>query len=227
MFACHYDGCDSDSELSSDACSQEEVDYIAYSKSEAQKFESIMNDELDAVVQDLMPYTREVGGGRKVHFHTSVSEHEDFRIVLSEKDELFYDDEEDDKNAEWVRENLPGGQNRNSHAVLNCPSCMTVLAVDCRRNSQNRTYYSSTYPINCAIDETSQLLPPDTKLNRNKKPKRDTSSVHGEKSDIESNSVSPVDRLFAVSCDICDARVGVKHMETGVVTFTNVLASHT
>ncbi|KAF5396809.1 hypothetical protein PHET_09877 [Paragonimus heterotremus] len=133
MFACHYDGCDSESELSSDACSQEEVDYVVYSKSEAQKFESIMNDELDVVVQDLMPCTHKIGGRRKVHFHTSCSEHEDSRIALSEKDELFYDDEEDDKNAQWVRENLPGGQNRNSHAVLNCPSCMTVLAMDCRR----------------------------------------------------------------------------------------------
>ncbi|KAF6773123.1 hypothetical protein AHF37_07591 [Paragonimus kellicotti] len=214
MFACHYDGCDSDSELSSDAFSQEEVDYVVYSKSEAQKFENIMNDELDAVVQDLMPCTRKIGGRRKVHFHTPTIEHEDSLIALSEKDELFYDDEEDDKNAQWVRENLPGGRNRNSHAVLNCPSCMTVLAVDCRRDPQNRTHYSSTCPINCTVDETSQLPPPDNKLNRNKKSKLNNSPVHGDESGTESNSVSRVGCLFAVSCDVCDARVGVKDMET-------------
>ncbi|KAA3677486.1 uncharacterized protein DEA37_0002438 [Paragonimus westermani] len=176
MFVCHYDGCDSDSELSSEACSQEEVDYVAYSKSEAQKFESIMNDELDAIVQDLVPCTRRIGGRRKVHFHASTSEHEGLSI---------------------------------------------------QRDSLNRTHYRSTYPINCAADETSQPLPPDIKLNRNKKPKRDNSLVHGNESGTESNAVSPVGRLFAVSCDICDAPVGVKDVEAGVVTFTNVLASHT
>ncbi|KAF5397957.1 hypothetical protein PHET_08687 [Paragonimus heterotremus] len=95
------------------------------------------------------------------------------------------------------------------------------------KDSQNRTHYSSTYPINCAVDETSQLVPPDSKHNHSKKPKRHNSSVHGDESGTESNSISLVGRLFAVSCDVCDTRVGVKDMEAGVVTFTNVLASHT
>lgn len=39
------------------------------------------------------------------------------------------DYEEDEANAKWVQENLPGGKSEKSDAILNCPGCMSVLSL--------------------------------------------------------------------------------------------------
>lgn len=74
-------------------------------------------------------------------------------------EELFYDPEADDADEEWIERKrskylrlgdndasisntkLSGQRIKNSDAVLNCPSCMTLLCLDCQRHETYKTQY--------------------------------------------------------------------------------------
>lgn len=74
-------------------------------------------------------------------------------------EELFYDPLADEADEEWIErkrneylcpgdngpctssDKLSGKRIKNSDAVLNCPSCMTLLCLDCQRHQDYKTQY--------------------------------------------------------------------------------------
>ena len=54
-------------------------------------------------------------------------------VVIVIEPDPFYDELADDRNEQWVRNNLSSRTARKTDAVLNCPSCFSVLSVDCQR----------------------------------------------------------------------------------------------
>lgn len=74
-------------------------------------------------------------------YFDSSDEEENFRSSRKVKtnDELLYDPDADDQDEAWMAKQ--GGLKKadNSDAILNCPSCMTVLCVDCQRHEKYHT----------------------------------------------------------------------------------------
>ncbi|KAG5451548.1 E2F-associated phosphoprotein, variant 2 [Clonorchis sinensis] len=203
--------------------SDEDDLYAARRKKEALKFENLMDDELDGILQSSSE-TRAIKQ-RQVHFAPTNEVTQDATLHAREQDDELYDEDEDELNAQWVRDNLPGGTSRNSDAVLNCPGCMTLLSVDCHRDGRWKTHYQSTNPINCVIDETCRAQASETHTRQRKRPKSSHKQVGAATLEPETADLSPT--LFPVSCEVCGVPVGTKDPKTNVVTFDNVLSSHT
>ena len=74
-------------------------------------------------------------------YFDSSDEEDNFRSSRKVKtnDELLYDPDADDQDEAWMAKQ--GGLKKadNSDAILNCPSCMTVLCVDCQRHEKYHT----------------------------------------------------------------------------------------
>ncbi|KER23262.1 hypothetical protein T265_08834 [Opisthorchis viverrini] len=147
--------------------SDEDDLYAARRKKEALKFENLMDDELDGILQRSSE-TRAIKQ-RQVHFASTNDSTQDATLPSGEQDDELYDEDEDELNAQWVRDNLPGGNSRNSDAVLNCPGCMTLLSVDSHRDGRLKTHYQSTNPINCVIDETCTAQASETHTRQSKR----------------------------------------------------------
>ncbi|VDP99480.1 unnamed protein product [Trichobilharzia regenti] len=232
MFSTNYDGCDSDSSSSSGTNG---VDYICITedtKIKAREFEELMDRELDALVRQThykQADSRTVSQKKnlKVRFQKTdadrdegISFQQSFHStkdnVPIDKDPLC-DYEEDEANLKWVQENLPGGQCKNSDAVLNCPGCMSVLSLDCHRHPHFKTQYYTEYPINCVVDETQVISRNILKPQRKSK-----SSTEG---DLESRrNISK--EYHIVNCKVCGNSVGRQDTKTNVIHFNNVLAGH-
>eukprot|EP00041_Stephanoeca_diplocostata_P013065 m.225248 g.225248 ORF g.225248 m.225248 type:complete len:342 (+) comp19202_c0_seq4:203-1228(+) len=102
-----------------------------------------------------------------------------------------------------------------SDAVLNCPSCMTMLTLDCQRH-EKFDQFRAMFVHNCVVDEGENLYfhTPQEKKKFRKKIER-----------MEPNSVTALDEVFhPVSCSECDAVVAVID-EDEVYHFFNVLSS--
>ncbi|VDP71118.1 unnamed protein product [Echinostoma caproni] len=213
MFSCHYDGCDSDSESVSSESDENPIE-CAKSKIEARKFEDLMNAELDATaVHFSLPKSN-----NNISKHVRFSQKSDDEKGEDDQDDLLYDETEDDSNSKWMIENLPGGLEKKSDAVLNCPCCMTVLAVNCHRHPRFRTKYTSEFPVNCVVDESEAV--PNSQPAKNKRRKCDSAQLH-------SRSTDRLQTYYAVKCDICGVVVGTKLNTSNVIQFSHVLASHT
>ncbi|TGZ66792.1 hypothetical protein CRM22_005129 [Opisthorchis felineus] len=222
MFACHYDGCETESDTPSEQSDEDDL-YAARRKKEALKFENLMDDELDGILQH-STVTRAVKQ-RQVHFAPTNDSTQEATLPANEQGDELYDEDEDELNAQWVRDNLPGGTSRNSDAVLNCPGCMTLLSLDSHRDGRWKTHYQSTHPINCVIDETCRAQASETNTRQSKRPKSSHKQVGAATLEPETAELSPT--LFPVSCEVCGVPVGTKNPKTNVVTFDNVLSSHT
>ena len=74
-------------------------------------------------------------------YFDSSDEEDNFRSSRKVKtnDELLYDPDADDQDEAWMAKQ--GGLKKADHsdAILNCPSCMTVLCVDCQRHEKYHT----------------------------------------------------------------------------------------
>ena len=79
-------------------------------------------------------------------YFDSSDEEDNFRSSRKVKtnDELLYDPDADDQDEAWMAKQ--GGLKKadNSDAILNCPSCMTVLCVDCQRHEKYHTQVKKT-----------------------------------------------------------------------------------
>ena len=64
---------------------------------------------------------------------------------MKTNDELLYDPDADDEDEKWMVSQEGHKIAKNSDAVLNCPSCMTVLCVDCQRHEKYHTQVSLSY----------------------------------------------------------------------------------
>lgn len=115
------------------------------------------------------------------------------RRVLS-NDELLYDPEIDDQNQRWMDDrrrrylsqtrNYGGPSKSNilpeSDAVLNCPSCLTTLCMDCQRHDNYHNQYRAMFVFNCVIERAKVLRYRDKKQCRwNKKKKKKTKAETG------------------------------------------------
>nr|CAH8839394.1 unnamed protein product [Trichobilharzia regenti] len=199
------------------------VDYICITedtKIKAREFEELMDRELDALVRQThykQADSRTVSQKKnlKVRFQKTDADRDEDNVPI-DKDPLC-DYEEDEANLKWVQENLPGGQCKNSDAVLNCPGCMSVLSLDCHRHPHFKTQYYTEYPINCVVDETQVISRNILKPQRKSK-----SSTEG---DLESRrNISK--EYHIVNCKVCGNSVGRQDTKTNVIHFNNVLAGH-
>ncbi|XP_072917651.1 E2F-associated phosphoprotein [Hemitrygon akajei] len=151
-------------------------------------------------------------------------------------DELLYDPDQDDRDQAWVDMQRRGYRGLNkqpnmseslpvpsSDAVLNCPSCMTTLCLDCQRHDLYKEQYRAMFVMNCIINrgEILRYKNPSNRKRKNrckkvKYPSEDTSV--GSKQD-EGEIYHPV------RCAECSVEVAVFDKDE-VYHFFNVLASH-
>jgi len=65
-----------------------------------------------------------------------------------------YNDQQDDRDAKWVDENLskylPAGE-RHTDAILNCPCCFALLTIDCQRHESYLNQYRAMFVRNCKV----------------------------------------------------------------------------
>ncbi|NWS73679.1 EAPP protein, partial [Crotophaga sulcirostris] len=155
------------------------------------------------------------------------------RRILS-NDELLYDPEEDSRDQEWVdsqrrryrnqRRVLPQQHQQkpsavpNSDAVLNCPSCMTTLCLDCQRHESYKTQYRAMFVMNCIVNKEEILKYRKKLKKRSKKMKR------SEETSVQSNEEEE-EVYHPVLCTECSTEVAVMDKDE-VFHFFNVLASH-
>ncbi|VDL92777.1 unnamed protein product [Schistocephalus solidus] len=131
-------------------------------------------------------------------------------------DDLLYDPNEDDDNAEWMKQfqaishgDQPGTSR--TDAVLNCPGCMSLLSTNCQRHSRYKTQYRTLFTFNCKVDEREILHPPASE----------------EDSSLKQISLPHTgnEKFQRVLCNICDTPVGLRD-STGVYHLFGILASH-
>ncbi|KAK4469202.1 hypothetical protein MN116_006778 [Schistosoma mekongi] len=215
MFSANYDGCESDSSSSSDMRYESITET---SKVKALEFEELMDKELDLLVNsiyDKSTYANKENKQSKnlrVQFRTEDS----YGDLPVDKDPLC-DYEEDEANSKWVRENLPGGQCKESDAILNCPGCMSVLSLNSHRQPNSKTQYYTECPINCLVDETQVTSRTVSRPHKTKNSSLENSSVPNR---------TTMKEYHPVSCKVCGNPVGCKEVKTNVIYFSNILASH-
>ncbi|KAL2099065.1 hypothetical protein ACEWY4_005545 [Coilia grayii] len=169
--------------------------------------------------------------------------------AIPTNDELLYDPDEDDRDQAWVdakrrryrRYQTAFGSSRgqsqalpSSDAVLNCPSCMITLCMDCQRHEKYRTQYRAMFVMNCTVnkEEVLRYKAPQKKQKRHRKKRRH------EQSDTEPEVVTQPgttdsrlggmdeDEVYhPVLCTECSTEVAVYDKDE-VYHFFNILASH-
>ena len=81
-------------------------------------------------------------------------------VVIVIEPDPFYDELADDRNEQWVRNNLSSRTARKTDAVLNCPSCFSVLSVDCQRyTSLPHVAYCLTHSLTHSRPRTRVAMP--------------------------------------------------------------------
>ncbi|XP_063900949.1 E2F-associated phosphoprotein-like [Zophobas morio] len=134
----------------------------------------------------------------------------------------------DNKDALWVlekRKEMAGSSNyissvvlSNSDAVLNCPSCLCLISLDCQRHEKYKTQYRAMFVLNCTIvlRETLRFTPKGKKeiTDSNK----DSNKLFAKTKNLQ------VDEYHPVRCSLCHTEVGIYDWEE-VYHFFNVLAS--
>ncbi|KAL7062879.1 hypothetical protein AAHC03_0737 [Spirometra sp. Aus1] len=196
MFSCRYDGHEEECRASSPKHGS--------SSEEADTFEDLMKKELQSDVLELSSVSRAKNADKPKKTQKS-SEQTD--------DDLLYDPNEDDDNAEWMKNfqaTSHGDQLENSRtdAVLNCPGCMSLLSTNCQRHSRYKTQYRTLFTFNCKVDESEVLHRPTS----------------GESS-VKQHTLTENEQFHRVLCNICDTPVGLRD-STGVYHLFGILASH-
>ncbi|CAD5121609.1 DgyrCDS10105 [Dimorphilus gyrociliatus] len=134
-------------------------------------------------------------------------------------DSLLYDPEMDNDDALWVENERRRGRNMpskngkldkppNSDAVLDCPSCLSTLCLDCQRHELYTNQYRAMFVMNCRPVLTEELH------YQSKAKKR-----KGMKQETEKDET-----YHPVRCSECNTEVGVYDKEE-IYHFFNVLAS--
>ncbi len=162
-----------------------------------------------------------VNGIHKAMALPSIQPNSDNKESVNEiktNDDLFYDPESDDCDQKWINDHRLTANNDSkstsemsrSDATLNCPSCMSLLCLDCQRHDIYKTQYRAMFVFNCKIDFTQKLQFKDKKSKRNRN---------------QFNSDNQLtDNYFAVLCSVCNTQVAVFDKDE-VYHFFSVLAS--
>lgn len=177
---------------------------------------------------------------------SSKSQRRKQRTVPS-NDELLYDPDEDDRDQAWVdarrrrhRDSRRIGSNNaqsqgvpRSDAVLNCPSCMITLCMDCQRHEKYRTQYRAMFVMNCTVnkEEVLRYKAPQKKQKRQRKKRRhdqvDAEAEGTQQGTTDSRLVGmdEDETYHPVQCTECSTEVAVYDKDE-VYHFFNILASH-
>jgi len=136
----------------------------------------------------------------------------------AKNDELLYDPESDELDQKWVdhqrllanKSSSSGSKSASSDATLNCPSCMSLLCLDCQRHVIYKTQYRAMFVFNCRVDFTQKLQYKDKKSKR-------------RRNQFNSDNQS-IDNYFGVFFSVCNTQVAV-YDSHDVYHFFSVLAS--
>ncbi|KAL5970127.1 E2F-associated phosphoprotein [Taenia solium] len=134
-------------------------------------------------------------------------------VKASVNDDLFYDSDEDQINAEFAKQLQKvsqGGEviDVKTDAVLNCPGCMSLICLNCQRHSKYKSQYRTMFTFNSKVSEDEVLHPPP--------------DYHEVKS---AGFMGEMGVFKRVLCEICDTPVGLLD-SSGVYHLFGVLASH-
>uniref|UniRef100_A0A2K6TB56 E2F associated phosphoprotein n=1 Tax=Saimiri boliviensis boliviensis TaxID=39432 RepID=A0A2K6TB56_SAIBB len=133
------------------------------------------------------------------------------------KDELLYDLEKDNRDQRRGYHGLGQQRSRqqqpvpNRDAVLNCPTCMTTLCLDCQRHESYKTQYKAMFVMNSSINKED-----------NRKKRWGHKKMRSNQEDAETD-VGEI--CHPIMCTECSTEVAVYDKDE-VFHFFNVLASH-
>ncbi|KAM9955596.1 hypothetical protein ACTFIW_009089 [Dictyostelium discoideum] len=68
-----------------------------------------------------------------------------------EKNQLYFDETEDDENEKWMKENYKLSGKFKSDGRLSCPCCFTLLCIECQQHSSYSNQYRAIQVKNCTI----------------------------------------------------------------------------
>ncbi|VDO96923.1 unnamed protein product [Soboliphyme baturini] len=103
---------------------------------------------------------------------------------------------------------------RKTDAVLNCPSCMSLLCLDCQRHAVYCTQYRAMFVENCTVKNDETLYFKESGRKGKIRRRENLSGVTTSDSDV----------FHPVECSVCKTEVAVVD-EDEVFHFFNVLVS--
>ncbi|EGG19992.1 hypothetical protein DFA_07107 [Cavenderia fasciculata] len=146
-----------------------------------------------------------------------------------ERNELLYDDKEDDLNQQWVDKNLKS--TNKTDAYLSCPACFTLLCVDCQRHDLYKNQYRAMFVKNCTIDYQSKLVYKEEKKKHPKKSKgkgngngKEPTSI-ATTDDHDNDDQQIEEDYYSVECSNCTTKVAVYDKDE-IYHFFNVFPSN-
>ncbi|GAM19436.1 hypothetical protein SAMD00019534_026110 [Acytostelium subglobosum LB1] len=139
-------------------------------------------------------------------------------LTEQDKDDLLYDELEDDKNQQWVDTHL----NR-SNAYLSCPCCFTLLCADCQRHDRYKNQYRAMFVKNCKVDFTSRLVHKEEVKSHHDAKNNRSSDIHEQEEEEEVDVIE--EHYNPVRCAVCDTQVAVYDKDE-VYHFFNVFPSN-
>ncbi|KAL1918278.1 uncharacterized protein VTP21DRAFT_2938 [Calcarisporiella thermophila] len=198
------------------------------SKAKTVHFEGVPSDNDDHVAtEDTMTHDKNNQEQLydPLYFDTDSDESEDERDlkgknkadrIVRTNDELFYDPEQDDRDEEWVINEMgvaPETHGFKTDAILSCPCCLTEVCYSCQRHERYQHQYRAMFVRHCRVIKTERLRyePPDSRHKRRKGGENEISDEGDE-------------FYFPVECVNCRTRIAVYDTEE-VYHFFNVIAS--
>jgi hypothetical protein len=149
-------------------------------------------------------------------FLQQFGDEEESESVAVEADE-HYDVQKDDRHQEWFDANykLPKElrSKRKTDAILSCPSCFSILCVDCQRHTEYTNQYRAMFVKNCTVNY-EQIL--EFKKNS----KQTATAQRGF--DDQGHAILDQDSYHPVACTVCQLEVAVFDCEE-VFHFYNVI----
>ncbi|KAN0025660.1 hypothetical protein ACTFIU_010254 [Dictyostelium citrinum] len=68
-----------------------------------------------------------------------------------EKNQLYFDENEDDENEKWMKDNYKLSGKFKSDGRISCPCCFTLLCIECQQHSSYINQYRAIEVKNCTI----------------------------------------------------------------------------
>ncbi|XP_062503237.1 E2F-associated phosphoprotein-like [Corticium candelabrum] len=115
-----------------------------------------------------------------------------------------------------------------SDAVLNCPSCMTLLCLDCQRHDKYKTQYRAMFVLNCVVvqDEVLHYKDLEHKTKSRRRKRKRQKGVEGADAGVASEPPATVESKYnPVRCQECNTEVAVYDKDE-IYHFFNVISSH-
>ena len=134
------------------------------------------------------------------------------------EEDPYFDEGKDDKDEEWVGKNLAGAGDRGkTDAILNCPSCFTVLCLDCQRHVEHTEQYRAMFVTNCKVNCEYQLF---------YRPSKRQGKTRWERVEVlRPQDHDPQELFFPVQCIYCETEVAVYDHDE-IYHFHNVITGY-